>query len=89
MHFRSIIAIFALASTVSGAAVSQTAAPTAAAASQPEGEPDRIVCKLEQPTGSKIPAKVCKTAATWEWERERSRKMVQDAQQWTGSTNGR
>ena len=86
-----LVANFIFASALSASAVAQTASEVvvSAAASQPGANPDRIVCHFEQETGSKIPKKICKTAAAWEWDRERSLKMIQDAQQRTGSTGGR
>ncbi|WP_210853948.1 hypothetical protein [Ideonella alba] len=65
---------------------SHVAAATADSASQPSNDPDRMVCRYERPTGSKIPTKTCKTAGMWEYESQQSRKMVQDAQQRTGQT---
>lgn len=70
-------------------ATAQVAAATADTASQPATGPDRMVCRYDRPTGSKIPVKTCKTAAMWEYESEQSRKMVQDAQQRTGQSYGR
>jgi hypothetical protein len=97
MQFRAIlVANFVLASVLSASAVAQAASDAAAAVSQPSsaaspsGEnPDRIVCHFEQETGSKIPKRLCKTAAAWELDRERSLKLIQDAQQRTGSTRSR
>lgn len=89
-----LLAVLAMAA-LSGHALSQTPPPEAAAsaavaaAPAPASGPDRMVCKFDTPTGSRIPTKVCKTAAAWEWESEQSRKMIQDAQQRTGSTRSR
>jgi hypothetical protein len=87
MQFRPAFVFFALGSIFSGAAMSQPAAPAENVASQPEANPERVVCRLERPTGSQIPTKICKSAALWELEHEQSRKMMQDAQQRTGSTH--
>jgi len=53
-------------------------AANGAESSQPD--PNRTVCKLEKPIGSVIPARICKTAAQWQEERENSRKFIQDRQ---------
>jgi hypothetical protein len=52
-------------------------------------DPQRMVCKLEVPTGSLIKNRVCKTALQWQDEREHSRKMMEDLQARTaGPTHG-
>ena len=91
-----LVASFIFASALSASAAAQNAADGAASASQPGAaasrpgaDPDRIICHYDQETGSKIPKKICKTAAAWEWDRERSLKLFEDAQQHTGTTRGR
>jgi hypothetical protein len=88
---RTLVANVIFASALCAAMAAQAAsdASVAAAASQPVANADRIVCHFEQDTGSKIPKRICKTAEAWELERERSLKLIQDAQQRTGSTRGR
>jgi len=43
-------------------------------------DPDRIVCRSEEATGSRIPSKVCHTAREWDQMREDARKNTQDFQ---------
>lgn len=40
-----------------------------ASARQIEEDPDRMVCKREKETGSRLSTRTCKTAAEWEQER--------------------
>jgi hypothetical protein len=40
-----------------------------ATAQQIEGDPDRVVCRRQQDTGSRLASRVCKTAREWEQER--------------------
>ncbi len=45
-----------------------------------EGDPDRIVCKREKETGSRLVSRTCKTAREWELERERNQEAMRNAQ---------
>ena len=71
------------AAAAPAAASAPVATPTAAA------DADKQVCKTEKPMGSLIPKRICKTALQWEAEREQARKLMQDAQQRTGTSYGR
>jgi hypothetical protein len=103
MKTQSLIAAFILATSASLAfadgtddakpdAQKQPAQPSmqtadADKANQPDQQ--RMVCKFEQPTGSLIKTRICKTAFEWQDEREHSRKMMEDLQARTaGPTHG-
>ena len=50
-----------------------------ATSEQIEGDPDRMVCKREKETGSRLSSRTCKTAAEWERERELNLEAMRDA----------
>jgi len=54
----------------------------------PKGQnPDKVVCEVEQTTGSRLGArKVCKTAAEWMALRQETRENVEKVQQQATST---
>lgn len=57
---------------VAGCASSPDTPPATAgyaSVEQIEGDPDRMVCRRENKTGSRMTTRVCKTAAEWEQER--------------------
>lgn len=62
---------------------------TAATAETSAADPDRVICRVERPTGSKIGTKICKRASVWEEEREASRRLMENAQQRTGTAYGK
>ena len=45
-----------------------------------EGDPDRIVCRREKETGSRLASRTCKTAAEWEQERLDNQDAMRNAQ---------
>jgi hypothetical protein len=53
----------------------------AASVERIEGDPDRIVCRSQKETGSKLSSRVCKTAADWEEQRLRNRDVIRNATQ--------
>ena len=46
---------------------------------QIEGDPDRMVCKRDKETGSRLSSRTCKTAAEWERERELNQEAMRNA----------
>lgn len=48
-------------------------------AGQVEGDPDRMVCKRQKETGSRLSTRVCKTAAEWEQERLDNQEAMRNA----------
>jgi len=45
-----------------------------------EQDPDRIVCRREKETGSRLASRTCKTAAEWEQERLDNQDAMRNAQ---------
>ena len=50
-----------------------------ASVEQLEGDPDRMVCKRQQDTGSRLSSRVCKTAREWEQERLDNQEAMRNA----------
>lgn len=50
-------------------------------AKTPANDPDRIVCRTENPTGSNIPSRVCHTARQWDESQAGGQKMLNDMNQ--------
>lgn len=48
---------------------------------QIEKDPDRLVCRQEKETGSRLSKQVCKTAAEWEQQRLENRDVIRNATQ--------
>lgn len=46
---------------------------------QIEGDPDRMVCKREKETGSRLSKKVCMTAREWEQQRLENQEAMRNA----------
>ena len=46
---------------------------------QIEGDPDRMVCKSQKETGSRLTSRVCKTAREWEQERLDNQEAIRNA----------
>jgi hypothetical protein len=44
-----------------------------------EGDPDRMICRREKDTGSRLSSRTCKTAREWEEERERNQEAMRNA----------
>lgn len=67
---------------VAGCASSTDAPPSSAgyaSVEQIEGDPDRMVCKREKETGSRLSKRVCKTAGEWEQERLDNQEAMRNA----------
>ena len=50
-----------------------------ASVGQIEGDPDRMVCKRQKETGSRLSSRVCKTAREWEQERLDNQEAIRNA----------
>lgn len=50
-----------------------------ASVEQIEGDPDRMVCKRQKETGSRLSSRVCKTAAEWEQGRLDNQEAMRNA----------
>jgi opacity protein-like surface antigen len=77
----TIAAVLALA-LISGCASSADVPPGSTgygSVDQIEGDPDRMVCKRQGDTGSRLPKKVCKTAHEWEQERLENQEAIRNA----------
>jgi hypothetical protein len=48
-------------------------------AEQIDGDPDRMVCKRDKETGSRLSKRICKTAAEWERERMENQDAMRNA----------
>ena len=48
---------------------------------QIESDPERLVCRTQQETGSRLSSRVCKTAAEWEEQRLENRDVIRNATQ--------
>ena len=47
-------------------------------------DPDRVICKRQKPTGSRISEKVCMTARQWQAATDDSQRTLERAQRTTG-----
>jgi hypothetical protein len=54
--------------------------PTALTAADVHKDPDRMICRRERPTGSRISEKVCMTARQWYKASEAARRRLDEAQ---------
>jgi len=50
-----------------------------ASAAEIEADPDRMVCRREKETGSRLSSRVCKTAREWEQERIENQDAMRNA----------
>ena len=50
-----------------------------ASVEQIEGDPDRMVCKRQKETGSRLSSRVCKTAREWEQQRIDNQDAIRNA----------
>lgn len=75
------IAVLLCLAFVGGCAVSSdSSAPSGyASIEQIEGDPDRMVCKRQKETGSRLSSRVCKTAREWEEERLENQEAIRNA----------
>ena len=76
-----IVALFCLA-VAAGCASSPDASSASggyASVEQIEGDPDRMVCKRQKETGSRLSSRVCKTAREWEQERLDNQEAIRNA----------
>ena len=63
-----------------GSTPDDPSAPTGyASVEQIEGDPDRMVCKRQKETGSRLSSRVCKTAREWEQERHENQEAIRNA----------
>lgn len=80
----SIFGIFglmlALAMSAGCASSPDTASERNGASTAMEGDPDRMVCRREKETGSRLASRTCKTAAEWEQERLDNQDAMRNAQ---------
>ena len=53
--------------------------PDADSAANMADDPDRMVCKREKETGSRLSSRVCKTAGEWEQERHNNKEAIRSA----------
>ena len=60
---------------------------SAGASSALEGDPDRIICRREKETGSRLPSNTCKTAREWEDERLLNQEMMRNRQRGASATS--
>ena len=76
-----VVALFcvAIAAGCASSPDASSAAGAYAAAEQIEGDPDRMVCKREKETGSRLSSRVCKTAREWEQERLDNQEAMRNA----------
>jgi hypothetical protein len=73
----SLFVVFGFAGCVSS--TQQSDSPEVAEASETDGEEDGKVCKMERPTGSNIPRKVCYDADESEARRDEDQQTLRDS----------
>ena len=56
-----------------------TASAGYASVEQIEGDPNRMVCRRQKETGSRLSSRVCKTAREWEQERLDNQEAIRNA----------
>jgi len=78
--FGAFSLMLALIITAGCASSPDTASAGYSASEAIEGDPDRIVCKREKKTGSKLASRVCKTAREWEEQRMHDQEVMRNAQ---------
>ena len=76
--------IAVLSITMLVAACASTPNPSAvstgyASVEQLDGDPDRVVCKRQKETGSRLSSSVCKTAREWEQQRIDNQEAIRNA----------
>lgn len=76
-----VVALFCLAIAAGCASgLDAESAPAGyASVEQIEGDPDRMVCRRQKETGSRLSSRVCKTAAEWEQERLDNQEAIRNA----------
>jgi hypothetical protein len=76
----SILLVMASLAFAAGCASSPDTPPGAyASIDQIEGDPDRMVCRQQKETGSRLSTRVCKTAREWEQERRENQEAIRNA----------
>lgn len=77
----AVAALFCLAVAAGCASSPDASSATGGYASveQIEGDPDRMVCKRQKETGSRLSSRVCKTAGEWEQERLDNQEAIRNA----------
>ena len=74
--------VFGLAFLASAPALAQTTSIASNNPAPKSGDPNRIICEVDQPIGSRLGAhKVCKTALQWQQQREEHRESIERIQQ--------
>lgn len=76
-----VVALLCLA-IAAGCAASRDASSAAggyAAREQLENDPNRMVCKRQKETGSRLSSRVCRTAAEWEQQRLDNEEAIRNA----------
>ena len=64
---------------LAGCASSESSSNRVDGSQQIAGDPNAIICKRQQETGSRMSTRVCKTAAEWEQEREDNVDAIRNA----------
>lgn len=80
---------FSAAAAEDAPAATGTTAATSGAASSPSTDPDKIICKTDKKTGTRLAkrtAKICKTKAEWDRIDLENQLMNQDMQRSFGQT---
>jgi len=72
--------ILALMITAGCASSPDTASAGYSASEALEGDPNRMVCRRDKETGSRLASRTCKTAREWEEERLRTQEEMRNAQ---------
>jgi len=77
----------ALSVTAETPATTELPSPPPAAARKPattvgqtRADPERIICRKDKRSNSRLPTKVCKTAAEWDVDTETAREAVREIQ---------
>lgn len=76
------ITVFLSLAVFAGCASTPDSSPSSGgyvSAEQIEGDPDRMVCRREKETGSRLSSRVCKTAREWEQERLDNQEAIRNA----------
>ena len=63
---------------LAGCASSESAPTRVDGSQQIAGDPNAIICKREQETGSRMTTRVCKTAREWEQERFENQEAIRN-----------
>lgn len=75
----AVLSITVLVAACASTSDTSDAATGYASVEQLEGDPDRMVCKRQKETGSRLSSRVCKTAREWEQERIDNQEAMRNA----------